>query len=107
MVNDPKMNPEEDRNPVTRSEFRTEMTALSDRFEASRSEFRTAMAELERRFEDAKRYSGILHESLLAKIDLILEAVMPLGERIGRHETRLNALETEVDVIKAHLRARR
>jgi hypothetical protein len=93
MVNDSSMPPTANSEPVTRSEFRTAMNDVR--------------LLIDQRFEETKRHAGILHEDLLHKFDLVFEYLTPLGDRVARHEARIGVVETEIDVIKAHLRARR
>ena len=100
MVDDPKMVSKQDSEPVTRSEFRTAITDIDRRFDEVKEL-------VEGRFGEAKRHMGVLHEALSHKMDLVIEVVSPLTERVTRHEDRLTALEADVDLVKSVLRARR
>jgi hypothetical protein len=103
---------------VSQTEFRSAMTDVNRRFDASQNEFRLAMTDIDRRFsemnilidqrsEEAKRHMGVLHEDMLHKFDLMFECLNPLRDRVGRHETRLTSVETDIDIIKTHLRSHR
>jgi hypothetical protein len=117
MLDNPGMSPTIDCEPVTRSEFRTAMERIDQRFIEIDQRFvgidrrfdgvDQRFLGLEQRIDDLKLHFGVLHEALIQKVELILEFVTPLPARLDRHESRLTAVETEIDVIKAHLRARR
>ena len=89
MVDDPKMVSIQDSEPVIRSEFRT------------------AMAEVKEMIGETRRHMGVLHKDLLHKFDLVFEYLTPFGERVTRHEERLDTIETDIDLLKTLARSRR
>jgi hypothetical protein len=96
MLDNPEMVSIQDSEPVTRFEFRTAMTDIDRRFD-----------EVKGLIEDGKRQAGVLHEDLAHKMDLMIEVVSPLAERVPRCEDRLAAVEADVDLLKSLARSRR
>ncbi len=104
MVDDSKMVSIQDSEPVTRFEFRTAICDVKGLLE---ERFEEAKRDADERTEEVKRHAGVLHEDLVHKMDLLIEAVSPVTERVTRHEDRLSALEADVDLLKTLARSRR
>ena len=80
--------------------IRHDMKEMEGSLRSEIVDLRTEMGDLRTEMRDGKRHMQVLHEDVMAKLDLIIEGRIPVVEKLDDHENRLTQLEAEIPPLR-------